>query len=269
MPLDRQSIEKKDFPLSRRGYDPAAVDSHLASVADRLESDKPKPETLASTASEQVRTIVAAAEASAAEIRKQAEEEARGTTERAARDAKRVRSDAKQEAEKYVSEVRAATAKMVERIKPLESELGSVLASVRSSGERMHGGLAELERGLAELSTIGGARAKSNGADASQQPTDGKSAEEATAAAGAKADVQPAPEKAAVAEKAAAAESAPEGDKEGLGEEERARLIALDMALSGTPREEAERYLADKSSLEDRDKLLDEIYAKVGPTKKG
>jgi len=32
--LDRQSIEKKDFPIGRRGYDPEAVDVHLAGLAD-------------------------------------------------------------------------------------------------------------------------------------------------------------------------------------------------------------------------------------------
>jgi DivIVA domain-containing protein len=35
--LDRQAIEKKDFPRRRRGYDPAAVDAHLSAVADEVE----------------------------------------------------------------------------------------------------------------------------------------------------------------------------------------------------------------------------------------
>ena len=34
MALERQSIEKKDFPIGRRGYDPDAVDSHLTALAD-------------------------------------------------------------------------------------------------------------------------------------------------------------------------------------------------------------------------------------------
>ena len=38
MALDRQSIEKKDFPIGRRGYDPEAVDSHLASLAEEVEA---------------------------------------------------------------------------------------------------------------------------------------------------------------------------------------------------------------------------------------
>src|SRR5205085_834666 len=33
MALDRQHIEKKDFPIGRRGYEPEAVDAHLAAVA--------------------------------------------------------------------------------------------------------------------------------------------------------------------------------------------------------------------------------------------
>ena len=36
MALDRQSIERKDFPLARRGYDPAAVDAHLTALADEV-----------------------------------------------------------------------------------------------------------------------------------------------------------------------------------------------------------------------------------------
>ena len=38
MALDRQSIEKRDFPIGRRGYDPDAVDAHLSLLADELEA---------------------------------------------------------------------------------------------------------------------------------------------------------------------------------------------------------------------------------------
>jgi hypothetical protein len=64
---------------------------------------------------------------------------------------------------------------------------------------------------------------------------------------------------AAVAEAAlaeAAAEQLPE-DLEG------ARLVALNMAMNGTPREETARYLAENFELEDRQRLLDEVYASV------
>jgi hypothetical protein len=44
---------------------------------------------------------------------------------------------------------------------------------------------------------------------------------------------------------------------------EGARLIALNMALNGTPREETERYLAENYDLSDRQRLLDEVYSSV------
>src|SRR3984957_5357910 len=31
--LDRQGIERRDFPIVRRGYDPASVDAHLRALA--------------------------------------------------------------------------------------------------------------------------------------------------------------------------------------------------------------------------------------------
>jgi chromosome segregation ATPase len=40
-----------------------------------------------------------------------------------------------------------------------------------------------------------------------------------------------------------------------------ARLIALDMAMKGTPRDETARYLRESFSLEDSGELLDQVYA--------
>jgi len=37
--LDRQRIERRDFPVSRRGYDPAAVDAHLRDLAETVERE--------------------------------------------------------------------------------------------------------------------------------------------------------------------------------------------------------------------------------------
>jgi hypothetical protein len=42
-----------------------------------------------------------------------------------------------------------------------------------------------------------------------------------------------------------------------------ARLVALNMALSGESREQTDRYLADSFQLADRAKLLDEVYAAI------
>ena len=48
------------------------------------------------------------------------------------------------------------------------------------------------------------------------------------------------------------------------GDEAGARLIALNMALSGTPREETAAYLAEHYDLADADALLDDVYSQVG-----
>lgn len=40
MALDRQTIEKRDFPIGPRGYDREAVDAHLAAVADEVDELK-------------------------------------------------------------------------------------------------------------------------------------------------------------------------------------------------------------------------------------
>ena len=58
---------------------------------------------------------------------------------------------------------------------------------------------------------------------------------------------------------AAPAEKAEPGDEDTEG----ARLIALNMALNGEPREAADRYLAENFDLSDRGALLDEVYASV------
>ena len=50
---------------------------------------------------------------------------------------------------------------------------------------------------------------------------------------------------------------------DGTDDTEGARLIALNMALNGTPREETDRYLAENFNLPDRRGLLDEVYASV------
>jgi DivIVA domain-containing protein len=65
-----------------------------------------------------------------------------------------------------------------------------------------------------------------------------------------------------------AAESAPQqsgaASGGGGGGSEGARLIALNMALNGSPREETAAYLAQNFDLPDQDALLDEVYSRAG-----
>jgi len=293
--LDRQSIEKKDFPIGRRGYDPEAVDGHLREVADAFDalrrSVRQRSETVASTASEQVRAIISAAEASASEITRQAEEEAREIRGDAAAEAKRLRDEANQRAHDYVGRVAEATSALLQRVDAMQGELSTLLDAVRTGANRVHADLQLLEGNLGELSATAGRprfepepsdvapppaapplavedpeapRANGTAAvdpdrlvpdpDAPQPPAAGTPA---PVAADAPAPAEPEARSAAVPEPPAAAPSAGDGD-------EGARLVALDMALSGTPREETDRYLAEHFDVADRAALLDEVYASVG-----
>jgi hypothetical protein len=61
------------------------------------------------------------------------------------------------------------------------------------------------------------------------------------------------------------AEPEPEPAPAGAGGgSEGARLVALNMALNGTPREETAAYLAENFDLPDQDALLDEVYSRAG-----
>jgi hypothetical protein len=56
---------------------------------------------------------------------------------------------------------------------------------------------------------------------------------------------------------------APGADLEPSADIEGARLVALNMALNGTPRDETDRYLSENFELADRHRLLDEVYSSV------
>lgn len=202
--MDREAIERRDFPVGRRGYDPEAVDAHLRRVADEFETLRGRAPAAAATtplaagASEQVRLILEAAEAGAAELR----------------------ADAGRQAGDHVARVQQAAGGMISRLDELERELGTLLEALRQSGERLNEGLARLHEQAGALAP-----------------------EEIVSLPGP-------PEEPA----------APNGSEDEAG----ARLIALNMALSGTPREETARYLAERFTLADPDALLDDVYDRAG-----
>jgi DivIVA domain-containing protein len=226
MALDRQDIERRDFPIGRRGYETEAVDAHLRRLADEIEelkqADKPSAASLSGAASEQVRAIVEAAEATAADIRRQAETEA-----------EKVRAQAAEEARSHVVAVQEATQVMLARVEAMESELGAVVESLRTQTNRL---IADLDLLQGDVGDLRGATTRT---------------EEPEPAA------EPEPE---IQTEVAGEPSAPAGGDDSEG----ARLIALNMALNGTPRDETDRYLAENFQLDDRGKLLDEVYARVG-----
>jgi len=221
--VDRDAIERSDFPVGRRGYDQAAVHEHLRRVADEMDALRARPPSaaapspLAAGASEQVRAILEAAEASAAGLRAGADE--------------------------HVTRVETATGDMLERLGSLERELGGLLEALRRSGERLNEGLAKLH------GEVGTAPAPEAPVPAPAEPVAAPEPEAVTA---------PEPEAVAAPEPEAATDGATNADEAG------ARLIALNMALGGTPREETARYLAEHFQLADPEGLLDDVYARAG-----
>src|SRR4051812_14215526 len=245
MTLDRDDIERRDFPTARRGYEPSAVDAHLRRLADEMEKlgrPAPAPPGLAAGTSEQGRAILEAAEAGAAELRAEAGAEARGHVER----------------------VEGATNDMVDRLGRLQGELDRLLGALRASADVLSEGLLDMRARVEEMGAsvevpeiggaaeppgrpalggAGGGRAGLDGSDLGGPPVDEPAADEG------------------VAEEPTASAPAPVARST---DEEGARLAALDLALGGRPREEAERYLTEHFDLADPGALLDDVYARVG-----
>jgi cell division septum initiation protein DivIVA len=261
--LDRQSIEKRDFPFGRRGYEPAAVDAHLAALAREVEALKraqstppaapaaaPGPRaSLASVASAQVQAIVEAAEASAAAIERDAQDQAEQSAQDAAREAQHIRDQAVERSQEHVGKVHEATALMLQRVDAMESELNALVEALRTGANRLNADLSLLSGNMGELYDAAG---RSAGDTPAAPIVDDvlivEEVEEIIVV-----EEQP--------EEVAPAAPIPEGsDDEDL---EGARLIALNMALNGQSRAETDTYLAENFDLSDRAALLDEVYATV------
>jgi DivIVA domain-containing protein len=258
MTLDRQSIEKRDFPIGRRGYDPEAVDAHLARIASEVEELKlashQRTENVAASASEQVRAIVEAAELSATEIERQAVEEAREIRTEAAEDSHSQRSQATSQARDYVGRVSTSTTSMIQRLDAMQSELSTLLESLRTGSNRLNADLQLLEGNLVE---VRGAVLPNEQVDEADE-LDGP-ASPAIETNGAWPASDPALDGQQGDELFEEAEQAiPDGD-----DVDGARLIALNMALDGTSRDETARYLSAHYRLLDPEALLDEVYSSV------
>jgi DivIVA domain-containing protein len=225
--LDRQTIMRDDFPSNRRGYDPAAVDAHLDRIADEVDDLRRRaaaPAPLSAQAGEQVKAIVEAAERGAQEIREAAQAEAR----------------------EHVAHVTAAADRLRERIEQMERDMTQLVIDLREGADRLRGDLDALQAGTDALSSARGS--------APAAPTPPPAEPRAVA---------PTPEPPAAAPEPPAPEppATPEAKN---GDSAAARIVALDMALSGTSREDTDRYLAENYDLPDRAALLDEVYAAAG-----
>jgi DivIVA domain-containing protein len=307
--LDRQSIEKKDFPLGRRGYDPDAVDAHLSALAEEIDeykrSARRRNDTLASSAADQVRLILEATENSAGDITRNAENDAREIREEASTEAKAARDQAAQEAHDHVSRVSESTNSMLQRLDAMEQEMNALIESLRTGANRLNSDLQQLEGNLTDVAGAMTPRLPFEPEGVEPEPV----AAEPSVSAWPEAPMSVSPEKPlatwpqepVVAAEPVAAEPAPAPEpefeppplahepmpeaaalREVVGEPEYnhvpdnsapqpdedddaegARLIALNMALNGTPREETARYLSENFTLSNAGGLLEEVYASV------
>jgi DivIVA domain-containing protein len=233
--LERRDIERSDFASVRRGYDPIEVDQHLRAVADAAErNQEASPNTAAAAASRGVQKILESAEKLAADIEQAAREEG-----------EKIEAAARAEGEQIVARARDRAAAEERR--------------AQGAGERLKRANSELNRlreGLANLQPVG---LDEDVDDEPPAPT-----EEAPAAT-AHGEPMNGDGVAQVAQESpaeAAHEAAPE--EEAAGDGEGARLIALNMAMTGTPREETARYLAANFELEDPEAILDDAYSRPG-----
>jgi DivIVA domain-containing protein len=176
--------------------------------------------------------------AAPAPLSTQAGEQVKAIVEAAERGAQEIRDAAHAEAREHVAHVTAAADRLRERIDQMERDMTQLTLDLRTGAERLRGDLDALQAGTDALSAV-------------------RHEEPAPAAA-----PEPEPEPQVAAPEPQPQPAAAEGPKN--GDSAAARIVALDMALSGKPREDTDHYLAENYDLPDRAALLDEVYAAAG-----
>jgi DivIVA domain-containing protein len=271
------------------------------SVQELKRQAKRSPSSLAAQAAEQVRGIVEAAERSASEITDGAEAESRRITEDANQRARETREKADHDALDRVQAAEDATQSVLDRANGVKAEIDRMLDDARGAADTLASNLrgsasslqTELDAIRGELAGVRDARLEDQPAgggrpsgisstvevdsevdEIDEGPVDAEpevvvEVEDTAIGAGANGDSATLEEDEETAEdieaEAAEEEHAPQaaGGRSIRGAEG-ARLIALNMALNGTPRDETARYLSQNFDLDDQDALLDEVYARVG-----
>ena len=156
-------------------------------------------------------------------------ERVRAVLEAAEQSAADLRAEAAQEIEAQLAKAQAVAERLAARADELERSHQSLADGIRDE-------LASLKAGLEELRAVG-----EGIASAPDEP--------------APAAKEPEPEE-ITPEEITPEEPAPAGA-------EGARVIALNMALNGSSREETAHYLSENFELDDPEALLDEVYARV------
>ena len=276
------------------------VTEAVESLRGRVDRLSARPETLSEAANERLQRILEAAEASAAEVRTEAGDEARGLIEEAQRQARTMTEEAEGRARVRDTESEATSAERLTRIEErtgdlmrradeLDAEFDRLLEHMRAAAA---GAVETLRQGVTSLRDE-----LDDPSEPSATPADGEGAIETSHIDGVAVavspeedepetvveplddaeplgdEVIPEPQEGEVLpqppedpnDEASAEDEPPElAPAPGAGEAdaEGARLIALNMALSGSSRAETAEYLRETFGLEDR-ALLDDVYDRV------
>ena len=280
--MEREEIVRDDFPTVRKGWSPEAVEVHLRAVADWVAATSSRarevPTPTADAASERVGAVLAAAESTAAEIVEEAEAEAERIVIAARAEADQIRAAARTESEEAVSaasreasgrveQAQAAVEGLVAQADKLRSQVGALGRDLASNVPGL-GSSAGTEPGLDEIPDMPAESAGESAPELEPEPEEPK--------VGAEPERSPAPAPAAgkptddelIARLRASAE-APEAEEPPApavsgSEQGAARLVAMNMALEGSSREQIAKQLkAEFGAVEGVDGLLDDVLRRA------
>ena len=157
MDLDRQAIERKDFPIGRRGYDPDAVDAHLRALAGEFEDMQRTARTrwrlVAGLRRRQPRCRASSRRPRPPRPRSSATRSrtpARCARRPTATPTARARRRSRRRAPTWPPSSRPPPA-LLERVGSMEGEVSALVESLRAGARRLAADLTAVESGMDEL----------------------------------------------------------------------------------------------------------------------
>jgi DivIVA domain-containing protein len=295
--VDRHLGEIADAVNELKRAQKPRASSLAATAADQVRGIVEAAERSAAEIQEQAESeakrIVDGASSSARETRERADSDAVQRVSQAEEATERMlerTNGVEGEIDRLLSEMRAAAGNLVENLRSSATSLNQELTSIREEYAGVRGARLEATSSAPDAGDGGAAAvaepepeaeavadegpvdaepevvaevveevdAEDTGVREVPADEDFETAEEPVA----EAEPEEEPEEAEPAAEEAPAEPARGGRS--IRGAEGARLIALNMALNGTPRDETARYLSQNFDLDDQDSLLDEVYARVG-----
>jgi hypothetical protein len=192
-----------------------------------------------------------------------------------------------QQAQAHVAAVTQATAVLQGRVESMDGEVGALVASLQAGAGRLAADLGSVETNMGELYDAASGRRPAGQPQVHAEAVPASAATPVEPVAPPRASSLPTPTAPAptltTAAPSVAEPAAPTAGGRSLppeppappapaarpvqassgGDLDGARLVALNMALNGESREQADRYLSENFQLADRERLLDEVYAAI------